>query len=147
MKWPLMTPQELHVFGIEAILPYLEKEGVAIESVNPDPSKSPQIVGRRWGSLAFITVRTACYPGKGELTPEEFATLLDWAERHGATAFFASVGVACVAYPDRSEVRVAADMSLPIRNGGFNVAYAGLVVMTTSDRVRVWPGKRESRHR
>ena len=84
-------------------------------------------------------MRTACYPSKGQLSPAEFSHWLAWADKHQATAFFASVGVACVAYPDRSEVRSESDMSLPIKNAGFNIAYEGLVVMTTADRVKVWP--------
>lgn len=138
MEWPLMTYEELQAFGVELILPYLQKEGVNVETINPDPKTNPQIVGKRWGSLAFIAVRTACYPEKGELTQQEHLQSLNWADQHGATAFFASVGIACVAYPDRSPVTNDADMRLPIRNAGFNVAYEGLVIITTSDRVQVW---------
>jgi len=139
MNWPQMTTEELHKFGIELILPYLEKEGVTIEAVNPDIKINPQIVGRRWDKIAFITVRTACYPAKGELTSEEHFQILDWADKQGATTFFASVGIACVSYPDKSPVTTDADMRLPIRDAGFNVAYPGLVIMTTSDRVRIQP--------
>lgn len=138
MKWPLMTADELHAFGIETILPYLEKAGVTVHSVNVDPRVNPQIVGERWGNPAFIAVRTACYPHKGALTEDDHMRLLNWADQHGATAFFASVGIACVAYPDKSEVTDEAHMRLPIRNAGFAVAYEGLVVVTTSDRVQVW---------
>jgi hypothetical protein len=139
MKWPLMTTEELHRFGIELILPYLEKDGVTVESINPDIRSNPQIVGKRWGKLAFIAVRTACYPSKGELTPDDFRQILCFADNHGATAFFASVGIACAAYPDKSPVTTKADMRLPIRDAGFYVSYQGLVIMTTSDRVQVWP--------
>jgi hypothetical protein len=139
MKWPLMTAAELHAFGIESILPHLANEGVTVERVNPDPALQPQIVGKRWGSLAFIIVRTACYPEKGQLTPAESASSLAWAERHQATAFFASVGVACFAYPNRTRVKSEAEMSLPIRHGGFTVAYEGLQVLVHADRVRAWP--------
>ena len=137
MKWPLMTSEELHAFGIDAILPYLEKEGVTIESVSKDIKINPQIVGKRWGSRAFIYVRTACYPSKGDLTPNEFDQLLAWADKHGATAFFAGVGIVCINYPDRSEVTTEEDMRLPIRHAGFRIAYPGLEVMNTSDRVRI----------
>lgn len=137
MKWPLMTDEELHEFGIDAILPHLEKEGVTIESVSKDIKMNPQIVGKRRGSLAFIYVRTACYPNKGNLTPDEFGKLLAWADKHRATAFFASVGIACTNYPDKSEVTTDEGMRLPIRHGGFAIAYTGLVVMTTSDRVQL----------
>lgn len=137
MRWPLMTQEEIHGFGIEVILPYIQKEGVTIESVNLDPKKNPQIVGRRWNSRAFVAVRTACYPNKGELSQHECVQIIGWAVQHDATAFFASVGIACIAYPDKSPVHNEADMSLPIRHAGFNVAYEGLVILNTSDRVRV----------
>ena len=135
MTWPLMPPAELHAFGIEMILPQIQKEGVTIQHVNVNPAQGPQVVGQRWGSLAFIIVRTACYPETGALSGEEFTHWLAWADRHGATSFFASVGIACVAYPDRSDVQDEADMRLPIKHGGFNIRYEGLRVMTTSDRV------------
>ena len=137
MKWPLMTKEEVHAFGIELILPYLEKEGVTIESVNPDIQRNPQIVGKRWDKPAFIVVRTACYPSKGELSSEEHRRILDWADKQGATAFFASVGIACVSYPDKSAITADEHMGLPIRSAGFHIAYPGLVIITTSDRVRL----------
>lgn len=75
-KWPLMSAEEVHAFGLEVILPFLKKEGVAIESVNRDPGMNSQIVGQRSGSLAFIFVRTALYPNKGELTEAQFKQCL-----------------------------------------------------------------------
>ena len=138
MKWPLMTADEIHAFGIDVILPYVQKEGVTVESTSRDPLINPQIVGRRWNSPAIIFVRSALYPSKGMLTEAEFTQFLKWADDHGATAFFASVGLACTNYPDKTPVQSDSDMRLPIRHGGFAVAYEGLVVMTTSDRVRMW---------
>src|ERR1051325_3985593 len=118
MKWPLMSPHELHTFGIEAILPYVEQEGFKVEGANPDLKVNPQIVGKHWDSTAFVVVRTACYPNKGELTQAEHMQMVRWAEQHGATAFFASVGIGCVAYPDGSPVTSDEDMRLPIRHAG-----------------------------
>jgi len=137
MEWSLMSVEEIHAFGIEVILPYLKKEGVTITEVNSDPSMNPQIVGQRWDSPAFIYVRTALYPDKGALSEKEFMDGLAWADKHKATAFFASVGIACLNYPDKSEVKSDEHMKLPIRKAGFAVAYEGLVIMATSDRVRI----------
>lgn len=135
MKWELMTEREIHEFGIQTIIPYLEKEGVTVEKVNPNPELNPQIIGQRWGKPTIIAVRTACYPNKGQLTMNEHMQLMHWADKHGAIPFFASVGIACASYPDKTPA-IENDMSLPIRNGGFYIAYEGLVVVTTSDRVR-----------
>ena len=138
MKWPLMSSEEIHAFGIDVIIPCVQKEGVEIKGVSRDPSMIPQIVGERWGSLAYIYVQTAVYPDKGKLSEEDFMLYMDWANTHQATPFFASVGIACMHYPDKTEVETDEDMRLPIRNGGFAVAYEGLLVMASSDRVKVW---------
>ena len=133
-----MTAEELHAFGIDTILPFLKKEGVTVEGVNHDLKLTPQIIGQRWGSLAFIYVRTAMLPRMGSLTETQFMHGLGWADSHRATAFFASVGLICTNFPDKSPVTNDADGRLPIRHGGFMANYEGLVVMTTSDHVRVW---------
>jgi hypothetical protein len=138
MKWPLMSPAEVHTFGIELILDHLQKkEGVTVEAVNDEIGRDPQIVGKRWGKPAFIFVRTALYPDKGAISDQEFMRLVAWANKHIATAFFASVGLCCRHYPDKSEVTNEKECSRPIKNAGFVVAYEGLLVMTTSDKVKV----------
>jgi fumarylacetoacetate (FAA) hydrolase family protein len=138
MKWPIMSDDEIHSFGIQLILSYIEKEDFVIEQVNSDSKMNPQIIGKRWGSLAFVYVRTACYPNKGALINEDqFIQYIEWAEKHNATAFFASVGLACSNYPDKTPVKKESDWSLPIRNAGFAVAYEGLLLMTMSDRVQI----------
>ncbi len=136
MELSVMSDQELHEFGIRVILPYIQKEDLIIQGVNPDIKINPQIVGQRWGSLAYVFVRTDCYPNKGTLSEKDFQWCLDWANEHSATAFFASVGVVCVSYPDGTPIKSEAGLSVPYRNGGFSIGYNGLQVMTTMDRVR-----------
>lgn len=126
MKWPLMSDSEVHKFGIESILPYVQKEGVTVQSVNANPSQNPQVVGTYQGNMAFVFVRTAMYPAKGELTAAEVSRCQEWAQKHRALAFFASVGLACTNFPDRTEVRDDAVMGQPIKNAGFAVSYEGL---------------------
>lgn len=128
-----MSEEELHAFGINVVLPYVRKAGITVQSVTRDPKLNPQIVGTRWDAPAFIAVRTACYPKKGELTPDHFDRLLHWADKHDGEAFLASVGVVCVSYPDKTRVTNSHDAGLAIRHGGFYIAYTGLVILTTSD--------------
>lgn len=138
MKWPLMSPAELHTFGIEVIFEHLqENEGVTVETVNDEIGRDPQIVGKRQGKPAFIFVRTALYPDKGAVSDQEFMRLLAWANKHNATAYFASVGLCCTNYPDRSAVTNEKEWSLPIKDAGFAIAYEGLIVMTTANKGRV----------
>lgn len=131
-----MTDAELHAFGIDSILPFLNKEGVTVEAVNHDLKKLPQIVGRRWNALAFIYVRTACYPNHGTLSAEQFQHAIDWAHQHKAEAFFASVGVACTNYPDKEPVTLEEHTRLPIRNAGFAINYEGLLIMTMLNNLK-----------
>jgi hypothetical protein len=137
MNWPVMDADEIHEFGLRAILPHLIKEGVAISEINVSLGKKPQVIGTRWGSAAHIYVRTGLYPNKGELSDIAFANGLEWAVKNDATAFFASVGLACTNYPDKSPVKDETNVRLPIRNAGFAISYEGLLVMTTSDKIRV----------
>ena len=126
MKWPLMTQAEIHQFGIESILPYVEKEGISVESVNRELGRDPQIVGTYQGGRVFVIVRTAMYPSKGELPASAVKQFREWAQQHRALLLFASVGLACRNYPDRTEVKDDASMQQPIKNGGFAVSYQGL---------------------
>lgn len=126
MKWQLMNAAEVHKFGIESIVPYVQKEGVTVQGVNADTAQNPQIVGTYQGNTTFVFVRTAMYPAKGELSKAEVSRCREWAQRHGALAFFASVGLACTNYPDRTDVKDDAVMAQPIKNGGFAVSYQGL---------------------
>ena len=136
MKWSLLSVEEVHAFGIDMIVPYMEKEGVTIESVNRDLRTNPQLIGQSWGSPAFFYVRIDLYPNKVTLTNAQFKQRLAWADKHRATAFFTSVGLAFINYPDKPPVKNNVDMRLPFRNAGFPTAYDGIVVMATPDRVQ-----------
>jgi hypothetical protein len=129
MTWQLMSAAEIHQFGIESILPYLQKEGVNVENVSVKSDENPQVVGTYHGSKAFVFVRTAMYPQKGQLTISEVQRCMVWAQQHNALALFASVGLACTNYPDRSEVKGDGEMQKPIKNAGFAVSYQGLAAL------------------
>lgn len=129
----LMTPEEIHDFGIEIVTRELRKEGHEIISFNAGLRHNPQIIARINGNLAFIAVRTALYPEKGEIENQEmFDKLVRHADQHNAISYFASVGIA------QANVESEEQMSVPIRGAGYYVAYEGLLVMTYSDRYRVW---------
>lgn len=127
MKSQLMTQAEVHQFGIESILPYVQKGGITVVSINVKQGRDPQIVGTYRGSCVFVIVRTAMYPNKGELNASSIKRFSDWAEQHGALPLFGSVGIACMNYPDGTEVNDQEMMQQPIKNGGFAVSFQGLV--------------------
>lgn len=117
----------MHKFGIEVILPYIQKEGIHIDSVVYEYGKNPQIIGKMNGKLAFIHIRTTMFPEVAVLDISELDGLSTWANKYGAIALFGGVGLALQNYPDRSEIDDNSKMKLPIRNGGFAVRYMGLV--------------------
>jgi len=127
-----MTEEEIHDFGIEIVVGQLKKEGYEIEGVNTDLGMNPQVVGRKDNQLAFVAVRTACYPEKGRLEKSVHFQMIEHADQHGAIPYFASVGIA------NADAKTETEMGVPVRGAGFHVAYEGMVIIARSDRVKIW---------
>src|SRR5215470_17349051 len=123
----LMTPADIHAFGVEIVFKQLEKDGWLIDAADilADIRSEPQIVAKKDGELAFFVVRTAVYPARGrfEEGQEVFETLVRHAKAHGATCYFASVGIA------NSGGESEAEMSVPVRGVAYHVEFNGLVKM------------------
>jgi len=123
----LMTPGDIHVFGIEIVFKQLEKDGWAIDSVDveADIKSDPQITAHKDGETAFFVVRTGLYPGRGRFEEGQgsFEILVRHAMEHGASCYFASVGIA------NADGKTEAEMSIPVKGVGYNVEFDGLVKM------------------
>lgn len=123
----LMTPAEIHAFGVEIVYKQLEKDAWIIDSADvlADIHTEPQIVAKKDGELAFFVVRTAMFPGRGRFEEGQaaFDTLVRHAKAHGATCYFASVGIA------NSEGKTDEEMSVPIKGVGYHVQFDGLIKM------------------
>lgn len=91
----LMTPKEIHDFGVGVVAKQLEKEGYELISVDPRMGLHPQIVATHKVTKAFIAVRTAVYPGNGKFESLDAArSLVITAKTHGGIAYLASVNLA-----------------------------------------------------
>ncbi|HSS47035.1 MAG TPA: hypothetical protein VLL03_06455 [Burkholderiales bacterium] len=133
MKKELMTAQEIHDFGIEIVFKQLQKEGHKILSVNIELGTNPQIVARKDGQIEFIIVRTACYPNRGEIESAELALqCVAYADKADAICYFASVGIV------NADGKTETEMGTPVKGVGFHAMYEGLLILTRSDRVKVW---------
>jgi hypothetical protein len=121
-----MSIEEIHEFGIEIVFNQLKKEGYEIQSVNTDLGMNPQIIAKKGSQLAFIAVRTACYPEKGQLEESVHFQMIEHADKHSAIPYFASVGIA------NADGTTAAEMAIPIKGSGFHVAYEGMVIIARS---------------
>ena len=131
----LMTIEEIHDFGVEVVFNQLKKEGYKIQSVNTKYGVNPQIIAKKEGQLAFIAVRTACYPNKGSLEKSVHFKMIENADKHGAIPYFASVGIA------NANGKTDEEMSVPVKGAGFYVAYEGMLIITQSDRVKLFDEK------
>ena len=94
----------------------------------------PQIIAKKDGILAFIAVRTACYPEKGKLDKSVHFQMMENAKKFKAIPYFASVGIA------NAESKTQKDMSVPIKGAGFHAAYEGLLIITDSEHTKLWDG-------
>lgn len=122
-----MTPAEIHAFGVEIVFKQLQKDGWVIQSadVEADIRTEPQIVAAKDGELAFFVIRTGVYPARGrfEEGQESFDALVRHASEHGASCYFASVGIA------NSNGNSEEEMSIPVKGVAFNVQFDGLIKM------------------
>lgn len=123
----LMTPADIHAFGLEIVCKQLEKDGWMIESADAlaDIMTEPQIVAQKDEEVAFFVVRTAMHPARGRFDEgnEVFQTLVGHAKAHKASCYFAAVGIA------NSEGETEEDMSLPVKGVAYHVEFNGLVKM------------------
>ncbi len=126
-----MSARDIHAFGIEIVFKQLEKDGWVIESadVEADIRSQPQIVAAKDGELAFFVVRTGMHPGRGrfEEGQEAFNNLVDHASAHGASCYFASVGIA------NSNGTTDEEMATPVKGVAYNVQFDGLIRMALRD--------------
>lgn len=132
-----MTAEEIHRFGIQIVLEDLERNDFKILSVTTEIGRNPQIVAKKEDQLAFVAVRTASYPDKGRLEEHVHFQMIEHADKFGAIPYFASVGIA------NAGANTEGERGIAIKGAGFHVSYEGLLIISRSDRVRVWKKKNQ----
>lgn len=127
-----MTPADIHAFGVEIVFKQLEKDDWVINSADvlADIETEPQIVAAKDGEIAFFVVRTGMFPGRGrfEEGPESFEKLVRHALAHGASCYFASVGIA------NSQGTTDEEMSVPVKGVAYNIQFDGLIKMALPEK-------------
>lgn len=132
-----MTEEEIHDFGIQVVVNDLQKDGHTVISIEAGLGREPQVVAKIKGQLAFISVRTATYPGNGQLNDLALVDrLISHAKAHHAIPYFASVGIANAKGVDVGD---EGQSSTPVRGSGFYVNYRGLRIIAKPDQVKI-PG-------
>ena len=121
-----MTEADVHAFGVEIVYTQLVEAGwhVSSAAVLADRTTNPQIVASRDGEQGYFVVRTAMHPDRGRIEGENFFRhLVRLAKTHGATCYFASVGIA------NSEGKTEQEMSVPVKGVAYHVVFDGLLKM------------------
>ncbi len=121
-----MTEEDVHAFGVEIVYKQLLEAGWQIDSadVNAERTLHPQIVANKEGETGYFVIRTAIHPGRGRIEGEEvFRHLVTLATNHGASCYFASVGIA------NSEGKTEEEMAVPVKGVAYHVAFDGLLKM------------------
>lgn len=94
MDRQLMTEQEIHLFGLQVVIQYLEGKGYEIEFAQPDKKSIPHIIAKSGEQLTFILVATDIYPAKGCISDEDKAAMLEHAKNFDAQSACAYLGLA-----------------------------------------------------
>ncbi len=125
-----MTKDDIHAFGIEIVSKHLEEDGWVIESTDAraDLHTEPQLTAFKDDETAFFVIRTGVYPMKGRFDEgqQAFDTLVKHAQAHGATCYFASVGIV------NMDGDTDAEKSVPHKNARFDAHFDGLIKMELS---------------
>lgn len=89
----LMTEQEIHEFGLQVLTEYLLKNKYDIELVQPQKDALPSIVAKLNDKLVLIAAATGVYPHKGVVTDTDKTLLIEHADKMGAQAACAYLGL------------------------------------------------------
>lgn len=124
MAIELMTPEEIHAFGVNVALEQLPQKGHTVVKAQHRIHTDPQIITRgQQGHLCFVLVRTGVYPTVGELDPKTQFRHFEHAMGLGALPAFIGIGIANADGTD------TAGKSLPLRGAQFRVHFGGLLLI------------------
>ena len=73
----LLTDQEIHMLGLQALIPWLEGHGFVVDYVQPEECAVPHIFALSGEMLTVIVAAADMYPNKGKVTEADKAAALD----------------------------------------------------------------------
>lgn len=123
MEKEVMNEQEIHEFGLQILVQWLEGKGYIVEFVQPDKKSLPHVFANIGGCLTLILVSTDVYPNKGGIAEEDKAAVLDLAKQLDANCACAYLGIANSAGVEHNDKDLA---SRPYKNAEFVTDFGGL---------------------
>lgn len=126
----LLNGQEIHMLGLQALIPWLEQHNFTVDYVQPEKCAVPHVFALSGEMLTVIVAATDMYPKKGEVTEADKAAALKVAnELHGLCAV-ASIGLVNT---DGVEANDKELMGKPLRNGQYKADFGGLQYIQFED--------------
>ncbi len=130
MAEELMTEQEIHLFGLQVLIQYLETKGYEIEFAQPEKHRLPHVIAKMGDQLTFIIAATDMYPNKGKISDADKAAVLDHAKQFNAQTACAYLGLANA---EGVETKNKELMTKAYRNARFLTDFSGLEMICFED--------------
>lgn len=139
----LMSEGEIHDFGVQVVVDYLQAQGWHIDTDDRDLRQlglyfrdrgGPQIKAEKDGNAIFVVVRTDVFPDKGKM-PVWLSVDDPWwksPEYTDKEIYFASVGIS------NAQATDDAARSIAVKGSSFHVAFKGLEDFTPLYRRVEW---------
>lgn len=119
----LMNDQEIHMLGLQALIPWLEGHNFVVDYVQPEKCAVPHVFALSGKMLTVIVAATDMYPKKGIVTEADKAAALKIANELNGLCAVASIGLV----NDDGVLNNDKDlMGKPLKNGHFKADFSGL---------------------
>lgn len=130
MSAELMTEQEIHEFGLQVLIQYLQGKGYDIEFAQPDKKSLPHIVAKSGEQLTFIIAATDIYPNKGKISDADKSAVLEHAKNFDAQSACAYLGLVNAEGVEKNDKSL---MSKAFKNARFMTDFGGLEFICFED--------------
>lgn len=130
MSEELMTEQEIHLFGLQVLIQFLESKGYEIEFAQPDKASLPHVVVKMGEQITFIIAATDVYPNKGKVSDADKAAVLEHAKQFNANCACAYLGIANAVGVEKKDKAL---MGKAYRNTRFVTDFGGLEFICFED--------------
>lgn len=126
----LMNDQELHMLGLQALIPWLEQRKYTVDYVQPEKCAVPHVFALSGEILTVIVAATAMYPHKGVVAEADKAAALKVAGELNALCACASIGLVNMDGVAANDKEL---MGKPLRDGQYQADFSGLEFIQFED--------------
>ena len=119
----LLNDQEIHMLGLQALIPWLEGHGFVVDYVQPEKCAVPHVFALSGEMLTVIVAAADMYPNKGKVTEADKAAALHAANQLNGLCAVASIGLINMEGVAANDKEL---MGKPLKNGQYQADFGGL---------------------